>query len=312
MLKVILRRFISLPFVILSITFVTFVVGYLAPGDPILSLMGNQRNEQVYQNLRERYGLDRPWHEQYLTYLAGLTRGDLGLSYRFAERPVWDIIRGGVPVSLLLGLSALALSLVIGIPLGITAALNQNSTFDRVSMAASLALYAVPSFVLIPIFQWINYQVYRTGAPALPAAGWGRPEHWIMPILVLSAASMGYIARLSRSSVVEVVGQDYVRTAHAKGLTQQRVRFVHILRNAILPIITVLGPSIAFVVTGSFVVESLFSIPGIGFLAVEAIGQRDYPVIQGTTVILAAAVVIMNLITDLAYTLLDPRIRVTA
>jgi ABC-type dipeptide/oligopeptide/nickel transport system permease component len=311
MLTLIFRRLISLPVVILSITFVTFIVGYFAPGDPILALMGSQRDQQIYERLRERYGLNRPWHEQYLNYLGGLAQGSLGLSYRFAERPVWDIIRGGVPVSLQLGVTALTLSLTVGIPVGIAAALKPNSLFDRASMALMLGFYAIPSFVLIPVFQWLNYQVYRAGGPALPAAGWGRPEHWIMPVLVLAAASMGYIARLTRSSVLEVSHQDFIRTAQAKGLTRQRIRWAHIFRNAVLPIITIIGPSIAFLVTGSFVVESLFAIPGIGFLAVEAIGQRDYPVIQGTTVILAVAVVIMNLITDIAYTLFDPRVRVS-
>lgn len=310
MFQLILRRLISLPFVILGITFVTFTVGSLAPGDPILALMGSQRDPVVYERLRERYGLNRPWHEQYLSYLEGLARGSLGLSYRFAERPVLDIIGDGLPVSLQLGFTALSLSLLLGIPIGVAAALRQNSLLDRATMALMLAFYAIPSFVLIPVFQWVNYQVFLRGGPALPAAGWGRPEHWVMPVIVLSAASMGYIARLTRSSVLEVTHQDFVRTAQSKGLSNARINAVHVLRNALLPVITVIGPSVAFLVTGSFVVESLFSIPGIGFLAVEAIGQRDYPVIQGATVILAAAVVVMNLVTDLAYMLLDPRVRV--
>ncbi len=310
MFQLIIRRLIALPFVVLSITFVTFIVGYFAPGDPILSLMGSQRDPEIYERLREIYGLNEPWYDQYLDYVTGLTQGDLGLSYRFAERPVWDIIRQGVAVSIQLGFMALVLSLSIGIPVGIAAALSQNSFFDRFSMAIMLAIYAIPSFVLIPIFQWFNYQVFLAGGPALPAAGWGRIEHWVMPVIVLSAASMGYIARLTRSSVLEVSHQDYVRTAYAKGLTESRIRFTHMFRNAILPVITIVGPSVAFLVTGAFVVESLFSIPGIGFLAVEAIGQRDYPVIQGTTVILAVAVVVMNLVTDIAYTLLDPRVSI--
>jgi ABC-type dipeptide/oligopeptide/nickel transport system permease component len=175
-----------------------------------------------------------------------------------------------------------------------------------------LALYSVPSFVLIPIFQWINYQFFLRGWPSLPVAGWGRPEHWIMPVLVLSAASMGYIARLTRSSMLDVLKQDYIRTAFAKGLTPGRINWMHVFRNALLPIVTVVGPSIAFLVTGAFVVETLFAIPGIGFVSIQAIGQRDYPVIQGTTVILAVSVVIMNLVTDMLYVILDPRVSVKA
>jgi ABC-type dipeptide/oligopeptide/nickel transport system permease component len=312
MLALILKRLISLPFVILAVTFLTFIIGYFAPGDPILNLMGNQRDQAIYERLRSLYGLDLPWYEQYGRYMAGLAQGDLGLSYRFAQRPVIELIRDGLPVSFLLGLNALLVSLVIGLPLGIIAALRHNTVIERAIMALILGLYAVPGFVLIPLLQWLNYQVYLARGSALPAAGWGRPEHWIMPTIVLAAASLGYIARITRASVLETLGQDYIRTAQSKGLRWARIQWVHLLGNAILPILTVVGPAIAFLVTGAFVVETLFSIPGIGFLSVEAISQRDYPVIQGTTVILALAVVVMNLITDLLYITLDPRVRVDA
>ncbi len=183
---------------------------------------------------------------------------------------------------------------------------------DRVTLIATLGLYSIPSFVLIPILRAINYVSYSQGGPSLPVAGWGTPEHWVMPVIVLSAATLGYIARLTRFSMLEVLQQDYIRTAFSKGLRARRVHLGHALRNAILPLLTVVGPSVAFLVTGSFVVETLFSVPGIGYLAVQAIGQRDYPVIQGTTVILAVIVVIMNFVTDLAYMLADPRVRVEA
>ncbi len=309
MLKLILRRAALLPLVVVSATFITFIVGYLAPGDPILALMGNQRNPELYDRLREMYGLNLPWPEQYLHYLGGLLQGDLGLSYRFAQRPVWELIQGGIGISLSLGLAALTLSLVLGIPLGLFAALRRNSASERLLMGGMLALYAVPSFVLIPVLQWVNYQVYLAGGPSLPAAGWGRPEHWVLPVLVLSAANLGYIARLTRASMVEVMDEDFIRTARSKGLTSRRVWWVHGFRNALMPVVTLVGPSIAFLVTGAFVVETLFSIPGIGYLSIEAIGQRDYPVIQATTVILVVAVVVMNLLTDIVYLLLDPRIR---
>jgi ABC-type dipeptide/oligopeptide/nickel transport system permease component len=310
MFKIILRRLISLPFVILSITLITFVAGYLAPGDPILTMMGSRHDADLYARLRHLYGLDLPWYEQYLNYLNELVHGDLGLSFRYQGRPVWDLIKNGVPVSALLGLAALCLSLAVGIPAGILAALRQNSWVDRGSMSLMLALYAVPSFVLIPILQWVNYQSYIHGGPSLPAAGWGTPEHWVMPVIVLAAASMGYVARLTRSTMLEVLKQDYIRTAYAKGLTESRIRWTHAFRNALLPIITVVGPALAFLVTGAFVVENLFAIPGVGFLSVQAVSQRDYPVIQGTTVILAMAVVIVNLVVDILYISLDPRVHV--
>ena len=311
MFKLILRRLISLPFVIFSITFITFMVGYLAPGDPILTMMGSRHDQATYERLRHQYGLDRPWYVQYGDYVGALSHGDLGLSYRFQGRPVWDLIGAGVPVSVELGLAALTLALSVGIPLGAWAAVKQNTPFDRVSMALTLALYSIPSFVLIPIFQWINYQFYLRGAPSLPVAGWGRPEHWIMPVLVLALPYMSYVVRLTRTSMLDVLQQDYVRTAYSKGLTERRVRWQHAFRNALLPVVTFVGPAIAFLVTGAFVVENLFAIPGIGFLSVQAISQRDYPVIQGTTVILAVAVVVMNLITDLLYLVLDPRVTVS-
>ena len=312
MSKLVLRRLVSLPFVIFSITFITFVVGYLAPGDPILTMMGARHDQQTYDRLRHLYGLDLPWYQQYANYMSGLVQGNLGLSFRYQGRPVADLIGAGVSTSFTLGLTALSLSLIVGIPVGVLAALRQNSLADRGSMAVMLAFYSIPSFVLIPIFQWINYQFFLRGWPSLPVAGWGKPEHWIMPVIVLSAASMGYIARLTRSSILDILRQDYIRTAFAKGLTQARIQWIHVFRNALLPIVTVVGPSIAFLVTGAFVVETLFAIPGIGFVSIQAIGQRDYPVIQGTTVILAIAVVIMNLITDMLYVVLDPRVSVKA
>lgn len=310
MSRLILRRLISLPFVIFSITFITFLVGYLAPGDPILAMMGSRNDPATYERLRHLYGLDLPWYQQYGNYLAGLLQGDLGLSFRYQGRPVWDMISTGVPVSFELGITALSVSLSIGVPVGLWAALRQNSLFDRVSMALMLILFAVPSFVLIPVLRWINYQFYLRELPSLPVAGWGRPEHWVLPVIVLAAASMGYMARLTRSSMLDVLRQDYIRTATAKGLHARRVNWIHAFRNALLPVITVVGPSVAFLVTGAFVVENLFAIPGIGFLSVQAISQRDYPVIQSTTVLLAVTVVGMNLVTDVLYGVLDPRVAV--
>jgi peptide/nickel transport system permease protein/oligopeptide transport system permease protein len=310
MFAIITRRLASLPFVIVSVTFLVFIVGYLAPGDPILALMGNQRNEVVYQNLQHLYGLDLPWYEQYWRYLQGLLHGDLGMSYRYAGRPVTELIAGGVGVSLSLGGVALGLSVLLGIPIGMFAAFHHNGWGERLAMVPMLALFAIPSFVLIPILQWINYQFYLRGLPALPAAGWGGPSYWVMPVLVLTAGNLGYISRLTRANVLDVSREDYVRTARSKGLPESIVRTAHILRNALLPIVTVVGPAIAFLVTGAFVVESLFSIPGVGFLSVQAVQQRDYPVIQGTVIVLTLAVVMMNLVTDLTYLILDPRVRI--
>jgi ABC-type dipeptide/oligopeptide/nickel transport system permease component len=309
MIRIISQRALSLIFVLFSVTFLTFIVSYFAPGDPILNMMGGRRDPVKYQFLRHMYGLDQPWYQQYFTYVEHLTQGNLGYSFKYPERPVWNLIANGVPVSLQLGGLALILSVVIGVPAGVLAALWQNTWKDTAVMALMLALYSIPSFVIIPILWMIDLALYNAKLPSLPVAGWGKPLNIVMPVLVLSAANVGFIARLMRNSMLEVMRMDFIRTARAKGLREALVIRKHVLRNALIPLLTVLGPSTAFLVTGAFVVENLFAIPGIGYLAVQSIGQRDYPVIQATTILLALAVVIMNLITDMAYTLIDPRVR---
>ena len=310
MWQTISRRVLSLFFVLFSVTFLTFVVSYLAPGDPILNMMGGRQDPVRYALLKHLYGLDQSWFQQYFSYVGKLLCGDLGLSFKYPERPVWDLISNGVPVSLQLGLLALSFSIVAGVLAGVLAALWQNTWRDTAIMAVMLAFYSVPSFVIIPIAWAVDLALYKAGLPSLPVAGWGKPEQVILPVFVLAAANVGFIARLMRNSMLQVMREDFIRTARAKGLPWRIVIRRHVMRNALLPLLTVLGPATAFLVTGAFVVENLFAIPGIGYLAVQSIGQRDYPVIQATTLLLALAVVIMNLLTDLAYTIADPRVRV--
>ncbi len=311
MARFLARRAVSLVFVLFSLTFLTFMIGHLAPGDPILLLMGNRRDPEAYARLLHLYGLDRPLLQQYVAYVAGLLHGDFGLSFQYEGRPVRDLIAQGVFISLEVGGLALLLSVLVGVPLGMLAALRQWSIADRGIVGVALALYSVPSFVLIPLIWSVNLAIYRAGLPNLPQAGWGKPEHFVLPVLVLAAANVGYITQLTRSSMLEVLREDYVRTARAKGLPQRIIVYRHVLRNAVLPLITLLGPATAFLVTGAFVVEVLFNVPGIGRISVEAVGRRDYPVIQGTTVILGIAVVVMNLVSDLLYQVFDPRISLT-
>ncbi|MEO5952845.1 MAG: ABC transporter permease [Chloroflexia bacterium] len=310
MIQIIIKRLWSLLFVVFSLTFLTFIVGHLAPGDPIQGLLGNRHDPVRYAQLVHDYGFDRPLYEQYFSYVVGLLHGDLGKSFKYAGRSVADILRQGVPVSFELGIMALALSTFVGVPAGVIAALNHRRLSDRLILFIMLALSSLPSFVLIPILRYFNFMAYDANLPSLPVAGWGTPAQVVMPVIVLAAASTGYITRLTRSTMLDVLGQDYIRTARSKGLAERTITVRHALRNAFLPLITVLGPSTAFVVTGAFVVESIFSVPGIGFLSVQSIGQRDYPVIQATTLILGVAVVLMNLLADLLYSVFDPRIRV--
>jgi ABC-type dipeptide/oligopeptide/nickel transport system permease component len=304
-----LRRLLQLVFVLFSISFITFMVGHLAPGDPVQAMMGNRRDPKLYEQLRHQYGLDRPWYEQYAGYVLGVLQGDLGKSYRYAGRPVWELIQQGVPVSASLGMAALTLSVLVGIPVGVLASVHANGAFDRASMAVMLTLFAVPSFVIAGLLQTLQVILFQSGLPNLPTSGWSKPENWVMPVVVLSAATMGYLARLTRSSMISVLRQDYIRTAWAKGARPRRVYMVHALRNALIPIVTVLGPSVAFVVVGSFVVENVFRVPGIGFVAVQAISTRDYPVIQSVALLLALIVALLSLVTDVLYGILDPRIR---
>jgi ABC-type dipeptide/oligopeptide/nickel transport system permease component len=310
MSRIIFRRILSLIFVLFSVTFLTFIVSYLAPGDPIRNMMGGRQDPVRYIFLRHLYGFDQPWFQQYFTYILHLFQGNLGYSFKYPERPVWDLIATGVPVSLKLGVLALLISILVGIPAGMFAAVWQNTWRDTSIMGVMLALYSIPSFVMIPVLWAIDLALYNAGLPSLPVAGWGTPQHVILPVLVLSAATVGFIARIMRNSMLEVMRQDFVRTARAKGLPEALVLRRHVFRNALLPLLTILGPATAFLITGAFVVENLFAIPGIGYLSVQAIGQRDYPVIQATTILLAFSVVMMNMITDFSYTLADPRVRV--
>ncbi|HEX5692311.1 MAG TPA: ABC transporter permease [Roseiflexaceae bacterium] len=311
MARFLLRRTISLIFVMFSLTFLTFVIGRLAPGDPILQLMGQQRDPATYARLTREYGLDRPLLEQYVLYATGLLRGDFGLSFHYAGRPVRELIEQGLPVSAEVGGLAMLISLFLGVPLGVAAALKQNSPLDIGVVGLTLVFYSVPTFVLIPLIWIANLGLYRAGYPSLPQAGWGTPQHLVLPVAVLAAANVGYIARLTRTSVLDVLRDDYVRTARAKGLRRRTLIGRHILRNALLPIITYIGPTTAFLVTGAFVVENLLNVPGIGRISVEAIGQRDYPVIQGTTILLGFTVVMLNLLTDVLYHIFDPRIQLS-
>ena len=199
--------------------------------------------------------------------------------------------------------------MLLGVPIGVLASVRANGAFDRASMAVMLMLFAVPGFVIAGLLQTLQVILFQSGLPNLPTSGWGKPENWVMPVVVLSAGTMGYLARLTRASMIGVLRQDYIRTAWAKGARARRVYMAHALRNALIPIVTVLGPSVAFVVVGSFVVENVFRVPGIGFVAVQAISTRDYPVIQSVALLLALIVAVMSLITDVLYGVLDPRIR---
>ncbi len=319
MVQFLIKRFIGLIFVVIGVTFITFILGYFAPGDPIRGMLGNHFIESVYLNLKHSYGLDLPWYQQYWNFLTNLARFNFGLSFVTQNRPVWDILKDGVPVSAELGFWALIIQILVGVPVGIISALKANTWIDTVNIGIILVLYALPSFV-VAVFAQLVIVWFDTGTGnTWPVSGWGNAWQYtlsdlqakIVPILVLAATGAALFARLARNSMLEVLRQDYVRTARAKGMRERTVIYRHAFRNALIPLITIFGLSIGFIVTGAFFIEQIFNIPGIAQVSITSIEALDYPVMQATVILLALAVVIGNLISDILYSVADPRIKVT-
>lgn len=297
---------------LLAISFLVFFAAYLSPADPVDIKLGQRAAPEVKARVRHELGLDRPPLVRYGDYVWRIVRyGDLGTSYQTGE-PVTAFIQRSFPNTALLATLALATSLLIGIPLGIASAVYANRLLDRVAMTAALAGVAIPSFVLGPVL--VLLLSVRTNL--LPVTGFSladgltQPQFFILPVLVLAARSTALIARLTRSAMLDVLGQDYVRTARAKGLSSGVVLFKHALKNAFPPILTVAGTTFGYLLSGSFVVETFFTIPGLGNQSIASITARDYPVTQGLTLLLAATFVLINLIVDILYGVLDPRARI--
>jgi ABC-type dipeptide/oligopeptide/nickel transport system permease component len=279
------------------------------PGDPLL----NDRavSDAIRVNLESKYGLDQPLGTQYVIYLRNLVRGDFGVSFTQENREVNDIIREHFPVSAILGILAVVFAATGGILLGALTAIYRNRLPDFIIMLLVILGISVPSFVIAAMSQLALVSLNdMIGATILPVAGWGTVLHMLVPALVLGLGTMAYLTRLMRSSMLEVVGSDYIRTAKSKGVPPPRIFTKHQVRNAILPVVTVLGPSIASITTGGFVVELVFAIPGLGRYFVQAVQQLDYTVIMGTTVFYGAFLVFMVILVDVLYGLIDPRVRV--
>ena len=267
-------------------------------------------NESIRRNLEERYGLDRPILEQYGIFLGNVLRGDFGISFTQENRRVNDIIREHFPVSATLGILAVTFAALGGVLWGALTALYRNRLPDLAIMLLVILGISVPSFVVAAVGQLTLVNVNeQLGFSLLPVAGWGTLRHMIVPSLVLGLGTMAYLTRLMRSSMLEIADADFIRTARAKGLPPARIFLKHQLRNAILPVVTVLGPAIAAITTGGFVVELVFAIPGLGRYFVTAVQQLDYTVIMGTTVFYGAFLVVMVIAVDLLYGWIDPRVR---
>lgn len=317
MAQMLLKRLVGLIVIVLAITLVTFILGYLAPGDPIRALLGQHFNPTVYALLRQKYGLDQPWYQQYGTFLINLVHFNLGFSFTQENRPVWDILKEGVPISAELGFWALVLEYLVGIPLGILSATRANTWVDTLNTGALLLAYTIPTFITCVFMQVILVWLDQQTGIGWPIAGWGAPwqydwsdlQYKLVPILILSLGGIAYVARFTRSSLLEVIYEDYIRTARAKGLPERVVIYRHALRNALIPLVTRLGLSLGLLVTGAFFIEFIFNIPGIANITIRAATAYDYPVIQATAVLLAVGVVLGNLLSDLLYSLVDPRIQ---
>ncbi|HET8909559.1 MAG TPA: ABC transporter permease [Ktedonobacterales bacterium] len=308
-LRFLVRRLVGLVFVVLGVTFITFIMGYFAPGNAAYTQLGQHYTKEAYAQLTRFYGLDLPWYQQYGNFLGRLLHFDLGYSYINDADTVWTILQRYVPASAQLGVGGVVLAVLVGVPTGVIAAVRARTRVDSTLQGIALVLYALPSFVIIPIYDLAMVWLHTQGLPSLAVSGWGTPDTMIAPIVIFGASIFAYYVRLTRSSMLEVLRQDYVRTARAKGLDERYVIWRHAFRNALIPLLTAIGPALAFAVVGVFVVEVLFNIPGIGTETVSAITQRDFPVVQGTVILLAVAIVLMNLLTDVAYGFADPRIK---
>ena len=303
------KRLIQGVFTVWFIATATFFAMHNVPGDPLL----NERaiTDAIRANVEAKYGLDKPLGTQYAIYLSNLARGDFGISFTQENRQVNDIIREHFPVSAILGVLAVLFAAVGGILWGALTALYRNRIPDYLIMFFVILGISVPSFVIAALGQLaiVNMNV-ALGITLFPVAGWGTLAHMLVPSMVLGLGTMAYLTRLMRSSMLEIVSSDYVRTAKAKGMPPARIFAKHQLRNAILPVITVLVPAIAAITTGGFVVELVFAIPGLGRYFVQAVQQLDYTVIMGTTVFYGAFLVFMVIFVDVLYGLIDPRVRV--
>ena len=306
MASYLVKRVLMALLALLIITCVTFIIMNLVPGGPFMS--EKAPSPEVLAALEAKYGLNKPIGEQLINYLKDVLRGDFGVSFRMQKnRPVIEIIQDLFPVSARVGLFAVINAVLIGIPIGCLAAYNRGKVLDSALRVVMTIGISIPSFVvatLLLILLSVNLKI-------LPGMGLTDWRNYIMPCFALSFYPMCYIGRMTRSSMLDAINADYIRTARAKGLSSGRIIFKHALRNSLIPVVTYIGPMIAYLLTGGFAVETVFSIPGLGRYFIQSILNRDYPIIMGTTVFLAAFVIMMNLVVDILYKVIDPRINLS-
>lgn len=311
MLRYALQRLLWFIPTLLAMTALTFGIMQLTPGSPFDVANANGITPEMIAQLEKLYGLDKPIYERFGIYVWNSLQGDFGMSYSYRPQEVRDIIARTFPISLHLGTMALIFAIVVGMALGILAAVNQNGVLDYLSITIAILFYSMPNFVmgfiLILIFAvWLPDKGVDLG---LRVSGWDSPRDWIMPTVALGAAPLATLARYTRSSMIDVIRSDYVRTARAKGLAERKVILKHVLKNALIPVVTLIGPIFAAVGTGSFFVERIFNVPGMGRFYVDSMQTKDQTMILAVTLIYGVFLAAMNLIVDLLYGLIDPRIR---
>lgn len=303
MIGYIARRFLWIIPVLFVVSVITFTLMHSVPGGPWAR--DKALPAGTVARLNQKYGLDDPVYVQYISWVGNLVQGNLGPSYKFEDRTVNDIVGGGILTTVQLGLMAFTLSVLLGIPLGVIAALGHNRWPDYLSTGVSIIGISMPSFVLallMIVFFGVTLKV-------LPTQGWKGPDTWVLPTVALAGFPIAVIARYTRASMLEVTRKDYIRTAHSKGVGGRAVVMRHMIRNALIPVVTILGPTLAFLVTGSFIIETIFGIPGIGRYYITSIGQHDYGVLMAMTILYAFVVAFLNLVVDVTYAFIDPRIR---
>ena len=303
MINYLARRILWIIPVLFAVSVITFFLMHAVPGGPWDA--EKRLPASVQARLNAQYGLDKPLYEQYIQWAGGFVTGDLGPSYRSRDRRVNDIISDGIAVTFQLGIMAFVLSVAVGIPLGIFAALGHNRWPDYLSTSISIIGIATPSFVLAILL----IVVFSITLGWFPTGGWKGPQYWVLPTVALAGFPIAVIARYTRASMLEVTRKDYIRTAQSKGLGGRDVVSRHMIRNALIPVVTILGPTLAFLVTGSFIIETIFSVPGIGRFYVSAISQRDYSLLMAMTILYAFTVAFLNVVVDVLYAYIDPRIR---
>jgi len=312
MVGFIAKRLLSALPTLLAVLTVLFVIIRIVPGDPAIAILGDNATAEAVAALRERLGLDHPLYAQYRDFLLMIVRGDLGSSIATGQ-PVWDEVRSALPYTLELTIASIGVGVIFGLPIGTIAAINRNTTLDYVARIGSLLGLSFPAFytaiLLIMVFSlqlgW--FPVISRGVPLSDVAG--RLNNLALPAISQGLIMVGYVARASRSSILEVLGEDYVRTARAKGLNPRVIILRHVLRNALIPIVTVVGLYLGLLIGNSVLTEIVFNRPGIGKLIVEALSQRDYTLLQGLMIVFAFFIVLVNMLTDIAYGLIDPRVR---